>query len=127
MGRRRPPVATATAALLAIAVSLLGARLFVPGAALDCGPDGGSCCCPEEAAEPGAVGGEDGCGCSVSPATPLPAAVLAPMDGVALPALAAAAARSVDPAVPVVATREALPAPRARSAPTQALLETFRN
>jgi hypothetical protein len=70
---------------------------------------------------------EGGCGCSVSPAAPVPVAVLASVDGVAPPALLAEAAvvRAVDGRGVLPAVTRA--APRARSAPTQALLETFRN
>ncbi|MCL4808902.1 MAG: hypothetical protein KJ062_14130 [Thermoanaerobaculia bacterium] len=121
MGARRPPAAYAVAVFLAVAVSLLGVQLFLAGAAAACGPTDSSCCCsPESPAG-------DGCGCTVSQATPAPAAVLAAAEGVPAPALVAAGAK-VGGEFPVVRARSAsCPTPRARSAPTQALLETFRN
>lgn len=115
------------AVILTVAVSLLGVRLFLPGSATSCAEAGGACCCAGSSA--GATDGQEGggCGCSVSPAAPVPVAVLASADGFAPPALLAEGAetRAVD-------GRGVLPAfpravPRARSAPTQALLETFRN
>ena len=127
MSRRRTPAATVATLLVAVAVSLLGVRLFLPGAALGCAAAETSCCCAGDPAEPAAPAGDDGCGCSVSPATPVPSAVLALVEGVAPPALAAEAESPFEAAAPRVASREPGPAPRARAAPTQALLETFRN
>lgn len=126
--RTRPtPAASAVALLVMVAVSLLGVRLFLPGTASACAAETASCCCPGDAPEREAASGEGGCDCSISPATPVPAAVLAPTDGFVPPVLVAEVADAAVAAAPDVATREALPAPRARSAPTQELLETFRN
>ena len=120
MGSRRPPAASAVAVFLTVAVSLLGVQLFLAGAAGACGPVESSCCCgPESPAD-------DGCGCSVAPATPVPAAVLASVDEVPAPG-PAAAERRVGGELPAARARwTSRPAPRARSAPIQALLETFR-
>lgn len=124
MSVRRTPASTVVAVLLAVAVSLLGVRLFLPGSAAACASAGEACCCASEGPQAPA---SDGCGCSVSPATPVPAAVLASVDPVAPPAIVAesADARLVEAGPSTVARTR--PVPRARSAPTQALLETFRN
>lgn len=121
MGSRRPRAASAVAVFMAVAVSLLGVHLFLAGAAGACGSVESSCCCgPESPAD-------DGCGCTVSPAAPVPAAVLASVEGVPAPDLAVGEGET-GAMRPVSRTRwAAWPAPRARSAPTQALLETFRN
>ncbi len=121
MGSHRSRAASAVAVFLTVAVSLLGVRLFVGGTAGACGPVESSCCCgPESPAG-------DGCGCTVSPATPVPAAVLASVDGVPAPDLVAGAATTGGSPFASRTRWASWPAPRARSAPTQALLETFRN
>jgi len=124
---RRLPARSVAAVVLTVAVSLLGVGLFLPGSATSCAEADAACCCAGSPADAPEGQEEGGCGCSVSPAAPVPVAVLASVDGVAPPALLAeaAAARAID-------GRGVLPAvgrtaPRARSAPTQALLETFRN
>ncbi len=124
MSVRRTSASTVVAVLLAVAVSLLGVRLFLPGSAAACASAGAACCCATEGPQAPASGG---CGCSVSPATPVPAAVLASVDPVAPPALVAESAdvRVVEAGPSTVARTRTVP--RARSAPTQALLETFRN
>lgn len=123
---RRVPASTLVAVILTVAVSLLGVRLFLPGSATSCAETGASCCCNGGSPD-AAEGREDaGCGCSVSPATPVPVAVLASVDGVSPPLLLAEEAdarfREVRFADVEVGT-----VPRARSAPTLALLETYRN
>lgn len=127
MRSRRTPAARAAAVLVTVAVALLGVRLFLPGTAVACATEGRGCCCPEKAPEPAAPVEESGCDCSISPAAPVPAAVLVPADGAPPPVVTAGEADVPAPAAPAVATTEALPVARARSAPTQALLETFRN
>jgi len=127
MRPRRTPAASAAAVLVTVAVALLGVRLFLPGAAVACATEGRACCCPEQAPEPGAPADGTGCDCSISPAAPVPAAVLVPVDGAAPPVVVAGEASGPASAAPEVATPEALPVARARSAPTQSLLETFRN
>ena len=120
MRARRAPASAFAAVLLAVAVSLLGVRLFLPGSASACAPAESACCCGTE------IPSADGCGCSISPATPVPVAALAPVDGVAPPALAGRAVDVTEGLVPVAPPAGARTPPRARSAPTQALLETFR-
>jgi len=92
-----------------------------------CAKAGAACCCCGGASDAHEGSEKGGCGCSISPATPVPVAVLASVDGVPPPVLLAVAAddRNVEARVAVCA--EARTVPRARSAPTQALLETFRN
>lgn len=127
MSLRRTPASTVVAALLTVAVSLLGVRLFLPGAAKGCGTGGSSCCCGTGAPVAPEAPAAGDCGCSVSPATPVPAAILASIDPVASPALVGGAADArVFEAGPSTVVRMRT-VPRARSAPTQALLETFRN
>lgn len=127
MSLRRAPAPTVVAALLAAAVSLLGMRLFLPGVATACGTVGAACCCGTEAPAAPETPAAGGCGCSLSPAAPVPAAVLAVVDPVAPPALVAEpAGAGVFEAGPTTVARTRT-VPRARSAPTQALLETFRN
>lgn len=127
MSPRRAPATGFAALLVAVAVSLLGVRLFLPGSASACAPPGPQCCCDPgvpDGAEPDPA---DGCGCSISPATPIPAAVVASAEALPLPALAGASPEALPAGGRVCARREEGPAPRARSAPTQALLTTFRN
>ncbi|MFN7989399.1 MAG: hypothetical protein U0529_18125 [Thermoanaerobaculia bacterium] len=120
MSASRTPAPAVVAVLLAAAVSSLGLRLFLPVSAPACRS---ACCCgadhPEAPAAP--------CGCSVSPAVPVPAAVLASVDTLGSPALAAEQTGSVVVEAGVATVARTPTPPRARSAPTQALLETFRN
>ena len=101
-------------------MSVLGVRLFLPASAPACGS---ACCCgtggPEEPPPP--------CGCSISPAAPVPAAVLASVDPLTPPAPAVEVVGSVVAEAGEATVARTLAVPRARSAPTQALLETFRN
>lgn len=127
MSPRRAPATGFAALLVAVAVSLLGVRLFLPGSAAACAPPGPQCCC-----EPGAPDGAEpdapnGCGCSISPAAPIPAAVVASAEALPLPALSGEAPDALPAVGPARAPCVEGPAPRARSAPTQALLTTFRN
>ena len=126
MSLRRTPVSAVAAVLLTVAVSLLGVRLFLPGAVTACAPAGSACCCESGVPESQGTLEPDGCGCTVSPATPVPVAVLAPVEGVPAPALLAVASDAAEAPVPVAPSTGPRPVPRARSAPTQALLETFR-
>ncbi|HYN41768.1 MAG TPA: hypothetical protein VE129_08330 [Thermoanaerobaculia bacterium] len=127
MSSRRVPASTVVAVVLTVAVSLLGVRLFLTGSVNSCAEAGAACCC--KVGSPDAPEGSEsgGCGCSVSPATPVPAAVLASVDGVPSPVLLAETAVARSGAVRGAVPAEARTVPRARSAPTQALLETFRN
>lgn len=127
MSSSRAPGRTVAALLVAVAVSLLGFRLFLPGTASACASSGARCCC-----DPGAPHGDPspapkGCGCSISPAAPIPAATLASADALPLPAVVAEALEPVPAASCFRAPALEGPAARARSAPTQALLHTFRN
>ncbi|MBK6404826.1 MAG: hypothetical protein IPF66_07215 [Holophagales bacterium] len=110
-----------------MAVSLLGVRLFLAGSPAACADSGAACCCAGSSADAREGQEESGCGCTVSPAVPVPVAVLASAGGVTPPVLLAEAAeaRAVEGPRAVPAVTRTLPA--ARSAPTQALLETFRN
>jgi hypothetical protein len=118
---------TVAALLVAVAVSLLGFRLFLPGIASACAPSGAHCCCGPEAAKDDAAPASKGCGCSISPATPIPAAAIASADALPLPALAGEAPDALPAGGSAPVLRPEGPAPRARSAPTQALLTIFRN
>ena len=126
MGRRPSFAANAASLVLALAVSLVGMRLFLPGTAATCAPPGDGCCCTEVPPSDGAPA-DDGCGCSVSRAAPLPAAVLAAPETVPSPGLAAIVPDAGGAAMPHVASAARVPVPVARNGPTQALLETFRN
>ncbi|MBK9087900.1 MAG: hypothetical protein IPL90_02135 [Holophagales bacterium] len=126
MSFRRVPASTLVAVILTVAVSLLGVRLFLPGSATSCAEAGAACCCNGGSPDAPEERDDAGCGCSVSPATPVPVAVLAPVDGVPPPVLLAEAADARSGEVRV-ADVEVRTVPRARSAPTLALLETFRN
>ena len=127
LSSRRVPASTFAAIVLTVAVSLLGVRLFLAGPPAACADSGAACCCAGSSADARGDQEESGCGCTVSPVAPVPVAVLASVDGVAPPVLLAEAAeaRAVDGRGVLPAVTRA--APRARSAPTQALLETFRN
>lgn len=127
LSSRRVPASTLVAVVLTVAVSLLGVRLFLRGSVPSCAEAGAACCC--SAGSPDAPEGSrsGGCGCSVSPATPIPVAVLASVDGVPSPVLLAGGAGVGPGTARVAVAAEAQAVPRARSAPTQALLETFRN
>jgi hypothetical protein len=114
-------------ALLAAVLTLLGVQLFLPGAAIACGPALADCCCAGEVSDPVASASADGCGCSISQPTPVPAADVAPTAAFAPTVLPAEAAEDLRSAGPAVASRNSPPPTRSRSAPTQALLETFRN
>ena len=127
MSLRRNPVSTVAAVLLTVAVSLLGVRLFLPGTVTACAPAGSACCCESGASDSPGASEQGGCGCTVSPATPVPVAALVAVEGVPAPALLALASDAAEAPVRVAPPTGAHPAPRARSAPTQALLETFRN
>lgn len=123
----RAPGRSVAAFLVAVAVSLLGFRLFLPGTASACASSGARCCCGPSAPDGDPAPPPQGCDCSMSPAAPIPAATLASSDALPLPALVVA---SPDPATVEAPARVLLsagPSPRARSAPTQALLLTFRN
>jgi hypothetical protein len=126
MSLRRNPVSTVAAVLLTVAVSLLGVRLFLPGTVTACAPAGAGCCCEPGAPDSPGTPEPGGCGCSVSPATPVPAAALAVVEGVPGPVLLAVAPDAAEAPVRVTPPTGASPTPRARSAPTQALLETYR-
>lgn len=127
LSSRRVPASTVVAAVLTVAVALLGIRLFLTGSVPSCAEAGAACCC--DSGSPDAPEGSQsgGCGCSVSPAIPVPVAVLASVDGVPSPVLLAVGADVRSGTVRVAVAAEARAVPRARSAPTQALLETFRN
>ena len=125
MSARRVPASTVVSVFLTVAVSLLGFRLFLPGAAMACAPAEADCCCATEAPD-GPAPDSGGCDCSVSPATPVPAAVLATVDGVTPPAPVAETMDAAEGESRPETERGTFPTPRARSAPTQALLETFR-
>ena len=126
MSRRRSLAADVVAILLAVALSLLGVGrcLASPGPA--CAPSGEGCCCAEVPPAGGAPA-DGGCGCSVSRAVPLPAAVLAAPEAVSSPGVVAVEPDAVGAAVPHLASAARVPAPVARNGPIQALLETFRN
>ena len=126
MSSRRNPVPAVAAVLLTVAVSLLGVRLFLPGAVTACAPAGSACCCESGVPDSQGTPEPEGCGCTVSPATPVPVAVLAPVEGVPAPLLFAVESDAAQAQVRVAPSTRAHPTPRARSAPTQALLETFR-
>ena len=126
MSLRRNPVSTVAAVLLTVAVSLLGVRLFLPGTVTACAPAGSACCCESGAQDSPGAPEPGGCGCTVAPATPVPVAVLAPVEGVPAPLLLAVASDAAQAPLRVASSAGAHPTPRARSAPTQALLETFR-
>ena len=114
-------------ALVAAALTLLGVQLFLPSAAFACGPVMSDCCCAGEIPDPAVPAPADGCGCSISQPTPVPAADVAPTAAFAPPVLPAEAGEELRSAAPAIASRLSAPPTRARSAPTQALLETFRN
>ena len=126
MSSRRNPVSAVAAVLLTVAVSLLGVRLFLPGTVTACAPAGSACCCQADSPDSPGTPEPSGCGCTLSPATPVPAAVLAAVDGVPAPLLLAVASDAAQAPLRVASSAGAHPTPRARSAPTQALLETFR-
>jgi hypothetical protein len=115
----RTPAPAVVAVVLAVAVSLLGV-LLLPGPPAACGS---ACCCGSEGAE---VPASAPCPCSVSPSAPVPTAVLASVDPVAPPALAGVVAEGVVVETGAGTAARTPTVPRARSAPTQALLETFR-
>lgn len=127
MSLRRNPASTLASVVLTVAVSVLGFRLFLPGASASCADAGAACCCNGGASDAPEGSEAGGCGCSLSPATPVPVAVIAPIDGVPSPMLVARAAEDRTGEIRVASAAGARPVPRARSAPTQALLETFRN
>jgi hypothetical protein len=127
MSSRRNPVSAVVAVILTAAVSLLGVRLFLPGTVTACAPAGSACCCESGASDSQGTPEPGGCGCTVSPATPVPVAALVAVEGVPTPALLALASDAAEAPVRVAPPTGAHPTPRARSAPTQALLETFRN
>ncbi|MHB8798782.1 MAG: hypothetical protein ACYDBY_10005 [Thermoanaerobaculia bacterium] len=114
-------------ALLVAALTLLGVQLFLPGAAVACGPVAAGCCCAGEASAPTVPAPAEGCDCSISQPAPVPAADVAPITAFAPPILPAETAGDLRAAEPATASRRSAPPSRARSAPTQALLETFRN
>ncbi len=120
-------MATRAVALLVAVLTLLGVQLFLPGAAIACGPGMPDCCCASETSGPAVPAPEEGCGCSISQPTPVPAADVAPTAAFAPPVLPAEAAEEPPSAPPAVASWRSAPPSRSRSAPTQALLETFRN
>lgn len=126
MSLRRNPVSTVAAVLLTVAVSLLGVRLFLPGTVTACAPAGSACCCESGAQDSPGTPEQGSCGCTVSPATPVPVAVLAVVEGVPAPVLLTVASDAAQAPVWVAPFTRAYPTPRARSAPIQALLETFR-
>lgn len=123
--RRR--TATRAVALLVAVLTVLGVQLFLPGSAIACGPILADCCCAGAASDPAVPAPADGCGCSISQPTPVPAADVAPTAAFAPPVLPAEAGEELRSAAPAIASRLSAPPTRARSAPTQALLETFRN
>ncbi len=123
----RAPGRSVAAFLVAVAVSLLGFRLFLPGTTSACASSGARCCCGPEAPDGDPAPASKGCGCSISPAAPIPAATLASADALPSPALAAETPDFVAAEGPALRLFPAGPSPRARSAPTQALLLTFRN
>jgi hypothetical protein len=125
MSSRRAPASGFAALLVAVAVSLLGVRLFLPGSASACAPPGPQCCC--DPGGPDGPGTADGCGCSISPATPIPAAVVASAEALPVPAVSGEAPGALPARGPVRAHWADGPASRARAGPTQALLTTFRN
>jgi hypothetical protein len=118
---------TVVATVLTLVVSLLGVRLFLPASMNSCAEAGAACCC--NADSPNAAEGSEsgGCGCAVSPATPAPVAILATVDGVPSPVLLADTADARSTSVRAAVAVEVRAVPRARSAPTQAFLEIFRN
>ncbi len=126
MSLRRNPVSTVAAVLLTVTVSLLGVRLFLPGTVTACAPAGTACCCESGAPDSPGTPEQGGCGCTVSPATPVPVAVLAVVESVPAPLLLAVASDAAEAPLRVALSAGADPTPRARSAPTQALLENFR-
>jgi hypothetical protein len=128
LSSRRVPASSFAAVVLTVAVSLLGVGLFLAGSPAACADSGAACCCAGSSAD--THGGQEeggGCGCTVSPAAPVPVAILASVGGIAPPVLLAEVAevRAVEGQRAVPAVTRTLAA--ARSAPTQALLETFRN
>ena len=127
MTHPRRGMATRAMALVAAALTLLGVQLFLPSAAFACGPVMSDCCCAGEIPDPAAPASADGCDCSISQPTPVPAADVAPTSAFASPVLAAEAAEDLRPAGPAIASRHSAPPTRSRSAPTLAFLETFRN
>lgn len=127
MTRPSRRMATRAVALLVAVLTLLGVQLFLPGAALACGPEVPACCCAGEASGPAVPTPAEGCGCSLSQPTPVPAADVAPATAFAPQVLAAEAEEGLPTAVSAVASRRTAPPSRSRSAPTLALLETFRN
>ena len=120
----RRPVTRAVALLVAV-LTLLGVQLFLPATAVACGPEVSDCCCAGET--PAGPSSADGCDCSISQPAPVPAADVAP-SAVSVPQLIPSEAVD-DPwaADPAIALRPPVPPARTRAAPTQALLETFRN
>lgn len=122
--RRRP--ATRAVALVAAVLTLLGVQLFLPAAVAACSPAEAACCCAAVAAGPGETAPADGCDCSISQPAPAPAADVAPAAAFAAPALSVETVDERRTEGPATGCRLPAPPSRARSAPTQALLETFR-
>lgn len=127
MSPRRAPGSTVAALLVAVAMSLLGFRLYLPGSAVECAAAGGACCCDTGDPAGAETARPEGCGCSISPATPIPVATLAAADTIPAPALAGEASDASSAVAAATAPSGEGPAPRACSSPTQALLKTFRN
>lgn len=113
-------------ALVAAVLTLLGVQLYLPTAVAACGLAETDCCCAAEAAGSAETAPADGCDCSISQPAPAPAADVAPAAAFAPPALSAETVDERRTEGPATGCRLPAPPSRARSAPTQALLETFR-
>ena len=125
MTRPRRRTATRAVALLVAVLTLLGVQLFLPAAAVACGPAMPDCCCAGEA--PASPAPAKGCDCSISQPVPVPAAEVAPSAAFVPSLIPTETADDLRAARPTVASGPLVPASRSRAAPTQALLETFRN
>ncbi len=125
MTRPRRRTATRVVALLVAVLTVLGVQLFLPAAAVACGPVMPDCCCAGEASVDPAPA--EGCDCSISQPAPVPAAEIAPSVVPVPPLIPTETADDLLAAKPAIAWRPAVPPSRTRAAPTLALLETFRN
>lgn len=125
MTRLRRRTSTRAVALLAAVLTLLGVQLFLPAAAVACGPAMSDCCCAGEAS--GDPASAEGCDCSISQPAPAPAAEVASGVAFAPPLIPTETVDDFWAAKPAIALPPPVPPSRSRAAPTQALLETFRN